>query len=302
MKANLFSHSSLLKNNSVIENSSSLMSQMGHVLAFQFKKSRSHFDNAMLIISVDVDVGSSELGLINGGRNDLNVHKFKSETYIGDVESRAIPYLTEIFDSLEVPATFAIRGQLTEITNPIMELFLHCSVKHDIGAHGYYHRNFQTMTIEEAKHEMDLISDGMKKFGYVPKSFVFPRNAVNYLNLLEDFGYKCYRADAGNFRKDDMFIEKQSKLYNIQPSLYLCRSVSPLFLKMILNIAIDKKAPFHIWFHPWNFGVKNEQIEKYIKNVFSPFLKYAKAMKKEGLLGFETMLSASEKAEALKNT
>ena len=73
-----------------------------------------------------------------------------------------------------------------------------------------------------------------------------------------------------------MLIERCGKIYNIQPSLYLCRSITPFFLNKILNVAIDQKAPFHIWFHPWNLGSTNMEIEKYLKNVFSPFLNYAK--------------------------
>ena len=278
----------------------SLISQLLHTAKFQIKGFQSQFDKAMLIISIDVDVGSNELGLINNGKNDFNVNNSLSEAFIGDVESHAVPYFVEIFDSIEVPATFAIRGQLTEIANPLLELFLHSSVKHDIGAHGYYHRNFQTMTITEARHELNLIRDGMQKFGFIPKSFIFPRNSVNHLGLLEQFGYKCYRKNAGSVRKDDMYIEKTGKLYNVQPSLYLYRTQSPYFLRKILNSAIDKKAPFHIWFHPWNFGMNDVLVKNYIKNVFAPFLSYAKSKEKDGLLSIETMLSATQKAEALE--
>ena len=104
---------------------------MCHVLAFHLKKPRSQFDRAMLIISIDVDVGNSDIGRINGGQNDLNVHNFLSEARVGDAESGSIPYIIDIFDFYGVAATFAIRGQLTELSNSVIDLFLSCSVRHE---------------------------------------------------------------------------------------------------------------------------------------------------------------------------
>ena len=94
-----------------------------------------------------------------------------------------------------------------------------------------------------------------------------------------------------------MLIQKKGKLYNIQPSLYLTSSMRLLTIKKILDIAIRKKAPLHIWFHPWNFGTTPNQIEKYNQKVFSPFLKYAKTKEKDGLLKIENMVSAAKIAD-----
>jgi hypothetical protein len=46
------------------------LSGMFHVLSFEFIKPVSRFEKGMLIMSIDVDVGSKELGLINQGKND----------------------------------------------------------------------------------------------------------------------------------------------------------------------------------------------------------------------------------------
>ena len=45
----------------------------------------------MLIISVDVDVGNRKVGLINKGRNDLNVNNYFSEYQVGAIEEMALP-------------------------------------------------------------------------------------------------------------------------------------------------------------------------------------------------------------------
>jgi hypothetical protein len=48
---------------------------------------------SLLIFSIDVDVGSKQLGLINAGNNDRNVHNFVSECKVGQVEEEALPCL-----------------------------------------------------------------------------------------------------------------------------------------------------------------------------------------------------------------
>ena len=276
----------------------SSLSQLYHLVAYSLKKAKMQLENGMLIISIDVDVGRKELGVINKGKNDANVNKYISEYSLGEIEERALPLFMDLFNNSEIPVTFAMRGQLTEVDDFILKLLRKSSVKYDIGAHGYYHRHFENLSKNEAENELDMISTGMKKFGIIPRSFVFPANSVAHLNLLEKHGYKCYRS-YGNFMKDRMYIEKLGRLYDIHPSLYLRPSVSPLILKKIVDIAISKKLPFHIWFHLWNFGEANKSIQKSIKNMLIPLLDYAKKKERSGELTFETMLSAAEKVEKL---
>jgi peptidoglycan/xylan/chitin deacetylase (PgdA/CDA1 family) len=252
-------------------------------------------ERAMFIISIDVDVGTRELGVLNRGKNDMNVNNRISESRVGEIEETAFHLFAETLNDCEIPVTFAIRGQLTEVNDSILELLLKSSVKHDIGAHGYYHRKFTNLSCNEAENELKMISLGMKKFGIVPRSFVFPKNRVAHLDLLEKYGYKCYRG-YGGFTNDCMYIEKQGRLYDLHPSLYLDRGCFT-FPKKILDIAIEKKLPFHLWFHLWNFGGTNELIKRSIDNIVSPLLKYSKKKQKSGMLTFETMLSATEEVE-----
>jgi peptidoglycan/xylan/chitin deacetylase (PgdA/CDA1 family) len=252
----------------------------------------------MFITSIDVDVGSRELGVINRGENDPYVRKHMSEYRVGEIDEVALPLLIDILNDLEIPVTFAIRGQLTEVNGSVFELLVKSPVKHDIGAHGYYHRQFKDLSQEEAENELNLISLGMKKFGIVPRSFVFPRNSVAHLNLLEKYGYKCYRSYS-NFMNNCMYIEKKGRLYDVHPSLYLGQSISSVFLRKIVDVAVTKKLPFHIWFHPWNLGETYESIQRSVRKVFFPLLSYAKKKERIGELTFETMLSATERHESL---
>jgi len=276
----------------------SFLSQLYHLFAFKLEKPKIHYENGLFIISIDVDVGSRELGIINKGKNDTNVHEYLTEYFVGEIDELAFPLFIDLFNDFEMPVTFAIRGQLTEVCNSILGLLLKCPVKHDIGAHGYYHKSFQKLSHSDAENELKMISVGMKKFNITPRSFVFPGNNVAHLDLLEKYGYKCYRS-MGDFLRDCMLIEKHDRLYNVHPSLYVDQGASFVFLRKILDMAIAKKLPFHIWFHLWNFGETKESIQRAINKVFIPLFKYAKKKEKSGMLNFETMLSATEKVETM---
>jgi len=257
-------------------------------------------ENAFFIISIDVDVGSRELGMLNRGKNDANISRYMSEYEVGQIEEATLRILVSAFNEIEAPVTFAIRGQLADVDCSILELLLKSSVKHDIGAHGYYHRQFTNLSRIEAEKEFDLISTGMKKAGIIPRSFVFPCNRVAHLDLLEKYGYKCYRG-RGGFRYDSMCIEKQGELYKIHPSLCFDNSINSIFLKKIVDIAVKKKLPFHIWFHPWKLVEANNSKQNSIKKMLFPLLSYAKKKEKSGELTFETMVSAAERVENLSS-
>jgi peptidoglycan/xylan/chitin deacetylase (PgdA/CDA1 family) len=253
-------------------------------------------ETGMFIVSIDVDVGSRELGVVNEGKNDANIVRHMSECRVGEIEEAALPLFLEVFDKFEVPVTFAIRGQLAEVGYSVLELLINSSVKHDIGAHGYYHREFINLSRGEAERELRMISARLNEFGVTPRSFVFPRNSVAYLDLLKKYEYKCYRG-YGDFLNDCMYIEIEGQLCNVHPSLYLGDGTSFMFLKKILDISIARKLPFHVWFHPWNFGETEGAMQNVIKRVFTPFLFYARRKEREGVLNFETMLSAALKVE-----
>ncbi len=250
----------------------------------------------MLIVSIDVDVGSKKLGIRNKGLNDANISSHFSERMIGEAEERAIPLLIRTFNDFMVPATFAIRGQLLEVDSSIISLLQSSPARHEIGAHGYYHKSFTKFTVTEAEEELQKIDMSMKGHGISVKSFVFPRNQVAHLRLLFKYGYKCYRSPGG-LLKDDLQIEKQGPLFDIHPSLYVSRGSDAFLLKRLLDIAISRKLPFHIWFHPWDFGQEDRQIQKNVGKILVPLLRYAKRKEESGVLTIETMFSAGQKAE-----
>ncbi len=272
----------------------SIPSQFLHLIDFAVRHQTMKFEKGALITSIDVDVGSSSIGDINKGKNDINVHEYLTENRIGEIEEKTIPSLIEFFNCLEIPVTFAVRGQLTETRargGSVLELLLESPFKHDIGAHGYYHKTFTSLSTLEAQHELELISFGMKKFNINPKSFVFPVNKVAHLPLLEEFGYECYRGEGG-LGKDGMYIKKEGRLYDIRPSFYLGVTFNPLFLNKIVDISIKNRVPFHLWFHPSDiYDTREESARGKINRVLLPIYRYAKNKEKKGELNFETMHS-----------
>lgn len=279
----------LTKNRKVCERLS-VPTQLCHLISFSLRKPRAQLECGALITSIDIDVGSRLIGEINKGRNDSNIHKYLSECRVGEIEEKTIPLLIQFFDNLEIPVTFAVRGQLTETKSVVLELLLTSPIKHDIGAHGYYHKSYSSLSRTEAQNELELISVGMNEFGIKPRSFVFPKNEVGHLSLLEKYGYKCYRGEVG-LVNDGMYIKKQGKLYDIHPSFHLGCTYTPIFLHKIIDIAAQNKLPFHIWFHPRDLYETRGSTQRNIDLVLSPLYKYAKKKEEEGTLKFETMYS-----------
>lgn len=274
------------------------LSPFVHFLIYRFQKPKMRLENGILITSVDVDVGNKMLGVLNEGKNDRNVNDNISEYLVGKIEQQALPLIIDFFGALEIPATFAIRGQLLEVDTSILESLLKSPIEHDIGSHSYYHRDFGGLSYDEVESELKLVSASMKKFKITPKSFVFPRRGVAYLDLLEKYGYECYRG-RGNFMNDGMYIRKHGRLYDVHPSLCIGDCTNAMLVRKIIDLSIRNRLPFHVWFHPWNLGKKRESIKKRLDRLFFPMFKYAKAKEKEGVLEMETMLSAARAIQVL---
>jgi len=275
------------------------ISPLIHYFRYIIEKPIIKLDKCILILSIDIDVGNKAVGVVNKGKNDHYVHDKLSEYDIGRIEEQALPLIINFFNDLEIPVTFAIRGQLLDVDSTIINLLLNSPVNHDIGSHSYFHRKFTHLSYCEVDNELKLVSNIMKKFKITPKSFIFPKNRVAYLDLIKKHGYECYRG-YGDFMNDGMYINKNEGLYDIHPGLFIGFVRNIFVIKKIIDLSIKNRLPLHMWFHIWNLGVNMECIQKRINKVFFPLFKYAKKKEKNGLLTFETMLSASKRAIRMK--
>ena len=269
----------------------SYLSQIGHLVKFHLDEQKTKLEMGTLITSIDIDVGNKILGRVNEGKNDHNVNKSYSEYSIGFLEEMALPIFLDLFEGFEVPVTFAIRGQWLDFPNDALDWLLGSSVKHDVGAHGYYHKRFKHLSRMEADFELVKTKAAMNCQNLTPASFVFPGNSVAHLDLLAKYRFTCYR-DHGGFLKDGMYIRRHRQLWDVHPSLYVDQYSNFLVMRRILDLCSHRKLPFHIWFHLWNFGKTENSIQKCLKGLFFPFLRYAKHQAKDGRLTFETMASA----------
>jgi hypothetical protein len=265
------------------------------------RKAIGKLGTGMLITSIDVDVVSSKVASLNRGRNDANVNDRLTEYQVGAAEEMALPLFVDLFDRFQMPVTFAIRGQALELGESPLAPILEAQVKHDIGVHGYSHKSFQGLSQKEAEEELNMTEVLINKMGFAPKSFVFPRNKVAYLNLLRKHKYQCYR-DFGDILHDGMYIRKCNQLYDIHPGLYLSQGASYALLKRILDLSISRRLPLHVWFHLWRFGLDEKSIRKSINTIFRPFIGYARQKVDEGELSFETMLSSINGLKRVRET
>lgn len=276
-----------------------IASSLYHLAKYSIQKPKNRLEKAALIFSIDVDVGDKQLSTLNKGKNDANVNYRMTEYQVGEIEELALPLFINTFDKYQVPATFAIRGQLAEVDFKLNSTFGSKTI-HEIASHGYYHKPFGSLTLVEAEKELNLTSQGMKKLGLKPTSFIYPRNEIKYLDLLPKYGYKTYRSRGGR-KLDAMFIEQNGDLFDVHPSLYIDNTVKAYFFKKILDVAIKKKAPLHIWFHLWNFGYKKSEINRYLETTFVCFLKNARKKADAGVLALETMGSAPHMINTQQN-
>ena len=277
------------------------LSHLYHYLKYLnsgLKRPNVKLDTGVLITSIDVDVGSKKLAIMNGGKNDAYVNDRLTEYQVATIEELAIPLFVDLFEKLNLPVTFAIRGQLLEVGKDVLIPLLQTSVKHEIGSHGYSHRSFTYLSRDAAEIELRMASSLMNRCGLSPKSFIFPRNKIAHLDMLSQYGYKCYRGKAG-FHHDGMYIRKHDQIYDVHPSLCLGKGITPFFPMKMLDICISKKLPMHVWLHLWSFGSERSSIEKSIRKVLFPFFDYARRKVEKGELSFETMSSAVMRLEAI---
>ena len=132
--------------------------------------------------------------------------------------------LLALFDSYDVPATWAVVGHLyadqcdrnhedhplgpewfhrerdswrsrpdlrfgTSLISAVQDAY----ADHELASHTYSHVQFGDTTREVARAEVEQSVDTARKFGVETRSFVFPRNNIAHRGVLADAGIRCYR-------------------------------------------------------------------------------------------------------------
>ncbi|AKH97421.1 polysaccharide deacetylase family protein [Halanaeroarchaeum sulfurireducens] len=240
-----------------------------------------------------------------------------------------IDQLCDIFDEYEIPATWAIVSHLLEDcdgdhsdrTSPdlewvddwfgelpcasgmdkdlwyapwLMDRLQDCETEQEIGLHGSTHMQLGAdgCSRKQAEEEIKAAVETLQAHGVEPKSFVFPRNDVGHVDVLQEHGIKAYRG------VDDRWYERGSIPNGVKPLLRFfyeaIRGTPPVVepvdrdgvveipgsqvfrpsydgwqytpgessvarAKKGLQRAVETGRVFHLWFHPFNLGHDIEQ-------------------------------------------
>lgn len=169
-----------------------------------------------------------------------------------------------------------------------------CDTEQEIGIHGSTHMllGADGCSRQHAEAEIDSAVSTLGEHGIDPKSFVFPRNNIGYLDILQEYGIKVYRGvDAqwyerayvpGPVKPPLRFINeaiyrspplvnpiKRDGLIEVpgsqvfRPSYggwqYTLGDSNLTRIKKGLKCAAETAGVFHLWFHPFNLGHNPEK-------------------------------------------
>ena len=292
---------------------------------------------ATLVISLDTELA--------WGAHDKKSYKHLTDWHIN---RRNITGMLHLFEQYNIPVTWAVVGHLFlngcsghSVSNypdkwfdedpkgkfnhntklwygpDIIEMIVNSCVDHEIGLHSFSHIIFDKVTSDIAHQEMVLAMDAAKSYGLHPISFVFPREAVDHLDILKEHGIKIFRRPGvgieANFplpRKLRKFIREcffpypgsisqfndEGGIFSVTSSTNLCgwgllqngqkHLYQVLKFKKIdatLKKAIKLQSMVHLDAHPHNF--QDESDLMYLDRVLSLIARYREC----GVILTETM-------------
>jgi peptidoglycan/xylan/chitin deacetylase (PgdA/CDA1 family) len=172
----------------------------------------------------------------------------------------------------------------------IIETILGSPINHEIGLQGFFHIPFTQCDRRVAEAEIKLGKEAARRFNINPKTFIFPKNMIDKIDILRENGFRIYRGKTyGHLEgSENFFIQKINALisrviilpvsvlnrngvFEIAGSMEFYDRRIPVSLvkraEFGLNFAIATNRIFHLWVHPWSFVVC-ENLENYLENFF----------------------------------
>lgn len=240
---------------------------------------------ADFVFSIDLELGA---GI------DHFVSKSKPDQLI---ERKTIPRLLDLAEKHSIPLTFAVVGHLflskcrghKNMPKPHPDFYegdwykndpkssfpenkswyapdLIKEIKeagHEIASHSFTHIPFNYCSRKVAEAEVKESVKAARKAGVKMKSFVFPKNQVKYLDVLEENGFTHFTSypKAKNllidFKSRGMgFHEPRivSGLLEVPRTyfFYTAKKTEGLKLGLLLSLANKQKSLFHLWCHGYN--------------------------------------------------
>lgn len=226
--------------------------------------------------------------------------------------------LARLTDEYDVPATWAVVGHLLledcdgrhddhptppdwfarersdwqdrpdlRFANDLVADLLAADVDHDVGCHTFSHVIFDDdrMGREVIEAELTASIEQGREYGLEYDSFVFPRNAVGYRDLLAEYGFRVYRPRRGQSQQLRRRLGKLQAVANpgrndlvepsvdeyglvaLPPSMYLFgfqgklrRMLDSIWIDPVvrqvtagIDRAVAENGIFHGWLHPSDF-------------------------------------------------
>lgn len=211
-----------------------------------------------------------------------------------------------------------------------MEWTSHTLVRHEIGSHSFGHIYYGDPECTPSVAAADLIAalEIAARQGIVLKSFVFPRNQVDHLDVLKHFGLRSYRgAEPPLIRTDNRVIQRViqflDQLLALRPRavraeetlpglwslpanhFFIARDGMRRMIPMASRVlkgkrgithAVKTGGLYHLWFTPFNL---NEGIEAMLSGLAAIF-EYAHHLREQGLLEILTMDDYAQRLEREK--
>jgi polysaccharide deacetylase len=278
---------------------------------------RVKLDKGVFVFSLDTE-------LAWGTRGNL---KYRMEyNGVRDVVRR----LLALCEKYRISITWAVVGQLmVEGNDPwwhapdIVSAIRTCPVPQEIGSHSFEHRlDEPTCTAEEMDADLKAARAVADVQGITLRSFVFPKNRVKHLQVLERNGFRVFRGKDRNwygglprlFAKlahviDNYLVpsaptvmpEKIGNLWNIPGSYFYVHrrgwaSVLPVSFRVRKSIsgihaAAARQRTFHLWCHPFNLASDPDGLLGGLENIFHE----VDRLRSEGKIDQLTMSQMAEK-------
>lgn len=201
----------------------------------------------------------------------------------------------------------------------LVEKILACPVRQEIGSHSFSHVIFSDRGCSRATAESELRAcvKAAREMGVEMRSFVFPRNEVGHLELLGEYGFRCYRGPEPHWYEKwpgpvrrlahlwDVItaaeppvvlpLRTEAGVWNVPGSMiyfpmHAARRYIPMSLRVRratrgLEAAARERKVFHLWFHPTNLADGMEEMFAGLRAIFER----AAELRREGRIAFRTM-------------
>jgi peptidoglycan/xylan/chitin deacetylase (PgdA/CDA1 family) len=209
----------------------------------------------------------------------------------------------------------------------IVRKLLACPVPQEVGSHNFSHVIIGASGCDGEVFSSELMAAkrAAGPWGIELKSFVYPRNAVGFTEVLRDHGFTSYRGASpdwtyrlpGPMRRGARFLDAfrpgtapvvhpkyEDGIWNIPASYnYLHRSgwgrLVPVGVRVRKSVNALRKAArsggvFHMWTHPFNIASDSRGLLAGLESIFQE----VRSLRESGLISSVTMSELTQALEA----